>query len=59
MACKQVSTNDEKLLNRLLAELAKELAVLINDGHNFRLTINASPTKDDAEFEIVKKIKLN
>lgn len=56
---KQISANDEKLLKRLLAELAKELATLIEDGHNFRLTINASPTRDDAEFEIVKKIKLN
>ncbi len=49
----------DELLQRLLDKLAKELAELIAEGHNFRLTINAAPSRDDVEFEIVKKIKLN
>lgn len=51
--------DDDKLLKKLLAKLVKELEALIAEGSNFRLTINAAPSRDDIEFEIVKKIKLN
>lgn len=48
-----------ELLKRLIEKLSGELQALIESGDNFRLTVNVSPTKNDASLEIQKTVKLN
>ena len=53
-----MASEKTELLTRLIEQLSKELQSLIDAGDNFRLTVNASPKRNDASIEVQKTVKL-